>query len=183
MYAFALLAAFFCASVWASDGERLQTESTPRDIHLENGVDVRLASQSAGTFYGDHAILEQGSARIGNFGGGYTVIARQLQIEAEDPGAQAVIRLGSKTVDIASLGGALNVTGGALSTRIGSGSKMSFQQSGAAPADQTQPAQTAATTAKHGPSEKKTLLWVIGITAAAALAIGLTAAAQGKSPF
>jgi hypothetical protein len=33
------------------------------------------------------------------------------------------------------------------------------------------------------PSDQKTFLWVIGITAVAALAIGLTAAAQGKSPF
>lgn len=32
-------------------------------------------------------------------------------------------------------------------------------------------------------SDRKTLYWVIGITAGAALAIGLTAAAQGKSPF
>jgi hypothetical protein len=33
------------------------------------------------------------------------------------------------------------------------------------------------------PSDTKVFLWVIGITAVAALAIGLTAAAQGKSPF
>jgi hypothetical protein len=36
---------------------------------------------------------------------------------------------------------------------------------------------------KKAHSDRKTLYWVIGITAGAALAIGLTAAAQGKSPF
>lgn len=37
--------------------------------------------------------------------------------------------------------------------------------------------------AKKAHSDRKTLYWVIGITAGAALAIGLTAATQGKSPF
>ena len=36
---------------------------------------------------------------------------------------------------------------------------------------------------KKAHSDRKTLYWVIRITAGAALAIGLTAAAQGKSPF
>src|SRR6185312_15160564 len=39
------------------------------------------------------------------------------------------------------------------------------------------------TSPKKAHSDRKTLYWVIGITAGAALAIGLTAAAQGKSPF
>ncbi len=42
---------------------------------------------------------------------------------------------------------------------------------------------TVASTPKKAHSDRKTLYWVIGITAGAALAIGLTAAAQGKSPF
>lgn len=44
-----------------------------------------------------------------------------------------------------------------------------------------QSASTPSTKKAH--SDRKTLYWVIGITAGAALAIGLTAAAQGKSPF
>jgi hypothetical protein len=49
--------------------------------------------------------------------------------------------------------------------------KMAYRQNGGA------------TTSKKVHSDRKTLYWVIGITAGAALAIGLTAAAQGKSPF
>ena len=70
-------------------------------------------------------------------------------------------------------------TGGELSARITAASKASFQNSGAAPG------QTGATPARKSKkrSETKTFLWVIGGIATAALAIGLTAAAQGKSPF
>ncbi len=62
---------------------------------------------------------------------------------------------------------------------------MSFQQSSANPADQTTTgaAPAPAPSPKKMPSDEKTFLWAIGISAVAALAIGLTAAAQGKSPF
>jgi hypothetical protein len=65
------------------------------------------------------------------------------------------------------------------SAPIAAGTNASFQNSGAAPG------QTGATPARKTKkrSETKTFLWVMGGIAAAALAIGLTAAAQGKSPF
>jgi len=70
-------------------------------------------------------------------------------------------------------------SGDVLSARITAASKASFQNSGAAPG------QTGAAPARKTKkrSETKTFLWVMGGIAAAALAIGLTAAAQGKSPF
>jgi hypothetical protein len=68
-----------------------------------------------------------------------------------------------------------------LSGPIAGGTNASFQNSGASPG------QTGATPAPARKSKKrsetKTFLWVMGGVAAAALAIGLTAAAQGKSPF
>lgn len=54
---------------------------------------------------------------------------------------------------------------------VTAGTKMAFRQN------------PGATSSKKVHSDRKTLYWVIGITAGAALAIGLTAAAQGKSPF
>ena len=89
---------------------------------------------------------------------------------------------------MASVGGAINVMDGGVLTRVAAGTKMSFQQSGASPTGQASPSATGANPApapaqKKMPGDKRTFLWVIGITAAAALAVGLTAAAQGKSPF
>ena len=37
------------------DGARLETTSSPSEVHLQNGADVRLSSKSSGTVYTDHA--------------------------------------------------------------------------------------------------------------------------------
>jgi len=166
-----------------ADGSRLQTTTAPSDVHLAGGGDVRLATRSAGTFFADHVSLDQGALKVGSFNG-LTVNARQLQIAGEDANAQAVVRINRKTVEVASVGGAVNVMDSGMLTRVAAGTKMSFQQTGATPTDQ----QTATTGAAPAPTSKlpsdtKTFMWVIGLTAVAALAIGLTAAAQGKSPF
>lgn len=140
------------------------------DIHLDNGVSVHMAPRSAGSIFSDHAILEEGAARFSNFAS-YPVQAAQLQIESETPGTDAVVRVADKTIEVASLGGSLKVMDSGMLTRVASGTRMSFQKSGASPA------------ANKSSHETKVWLWVIGGIAAAALAIGLTAAAQGKSPF
>jgi hypothetical protein len=166
-------------SINLSDGAKLQTTTAPSDVRLQSGAQVRLATRSEGTFFADHVSLDKGAVRVGSFSG-LTVNASQLQIVSDDPNAQAVIRMNKKTIEIASIGGAVNVTDSGLMTRVAAGTKMSFQ-SGASPA----PASTtgAAPSPSKLPGDQKTFLWVIGITAVAALAIGLTAAAQGKSPF
>jgi ferric-dicitrate binding protein FerR (iron transport regulator) len=158
-----------------TEGAQLETAASPSDVNLENGVSVRLSPRSAGTVFSDHLVLEQGSLRVGHFNR-YTVDAGQLQIQATDAGAEAVVRMTNKTVEVASVGGNLNVTnGGAMLTRIVSGTRVSFQQGGPPPPG----------TSRHKmlPSDQHIMVWMIGITAVAALAIGLTAAAQGKSPF
>jgi hypothetical protein len=169
-----------------SDGSSLETTTTPTEIHLAIGADVRLATRSAGTFYADHVQLNQGALRVSNFGG-LKVNASQLEIGSDDPGAQAVIRFKRNNIEIASVGGAVNVMDSGMLTRVAAGTKMSFQQSGAGTNPQAQPANTGAATAapKTGkmPGDEKTFIWVIGITAVAALVVGLTAAKQGKSPF
>ena len=165
-----------------ADGSHLQTTTAPSDVHLAGGAQVRLATRSEGTFFSDHVLLDEGALRVGNFSG-LTVSARQLQIAGDDAGAQAVVRITKKTVEIASVGGAVNVMDGGMLTRVAAGTKMSFQ-SGATPADQTTNTGAASAPApKKLPSDTKTFMWVIGITSVAALVIGLTAAAQGKSPF
>jgi hypothetical protein len=185
-----LTAAVFCAgscfgaspaigtaggSAAITEGTQLETAAAPSDISLENGVNLRLSPRSTGTVFSDHIVLEEGSLRVGNFNG-YAVDAGQFQIQARDPGAQAVVRMTSKTVEVASVGGGLNVTdGGAMLTRVVSGTRVSFQTGGG----------QGNTTSRHKmlPSDEHIMLWMIVVTGAAALAIGLTAAAQGKSPF
>lgn len=160
-------------SVVCLSAETFSTENTTSDVHLENGVAVHLAPHSNGAIYSDHAVLEEGAAHVSNFSG-YKVQAGGLQIEAETPNTQAAIRVQGNFIEIASLGGNLAVSaGGVPLTRVAAGSRLSFQNSGA----------TGASPAKRPHSEVRTWTWVIVGIAAAALAIGLTAAAQGKSPF
>jgi hypothetical protein len=156
--------------VW--NGTAVESGSSANTISLDTGVSVRFAPESRGTVFSDRVVLDGGSVRVGNFGN-YTVDARQLQIQAADPSAQAVVRMGKKTVDVASIGGNLNVSdGGAMLTRVVSGTRVSFKNGGG---------QTSSK--KALPSDTNIMLWMIVATATAAVAIGATAAAQGKSPF
>ncbi|HEX4168084.1 MAG TPA: hypothetical protein VHZ55_21675 [Bryobacteraceae bacterium] len=158
-----------------TDGAALTTASTPSDIHLASGVDVRLSPRSHGVIYSDHVVLDNGSVRVGHFPG-YAVTAGQFQIQSDSPATQAVVRINAATVEVASLSGDVRVSdGGAMLTRVIAGTRVSFQQSGASTG--------ASVPYKKLPSDRHVMYWIIGITAAAALAIGLTAAAQGKSPF
>jgi ferric-dicitrate binding protein FerR (iron transport regulator) len=167
------LTAFILAAIvpccWADSP--IQTEGAAREVVLANGVSLRLEARSVGTIYSDHAVIEQGAARVSHFGG-YQVQAGDLLIEAETPASQAVIRWEKDSVEVASLGGPVRVSdGGVMLTRVTAGSRAAFQATGATPG------------AKKRPSETKVFVWVIVAISAAALAIGLTAAAQGKSPF
>ncbi len=169
------------------DGTQLRTTVAPGDVHLESGVDVRLATRSAGTVFGDHMVLREGAVRVSNFDS-YPVQVQDLQVQADGPGSAAIVRVTAKTIEVASLGGTVNVTdGGAMLTRVAAGTKMSFQnqtnppnpgQTGAAPAT------TGAAPAEKGPmSDKKAILWAAGVCAVGAIVVGSIAAAQGKSPF
>ena len=161
-----------------ANGSALTTENGTRDVRLENGAAVHLAARSSGKIFADHAVLDRGAVQVTSFAG-YPVQAGQLRIESETPEAQAVIRMQPGSVEVASIGGPVKVTdGGAMLTRVMAGSRMSFQNTGA-----TAVAQTGAAAGKKPRSEAKTWAWVIVGVSAAALAIGLTAAAQGKSPF
>ena len=160
-----------------TEGMQLETAAAASDVCLQNGVSLRLFPKSEGMVFSDHVVLEDGSLRAGHFNG-YTIHAGDLQIQASETTTQAVVRMMNKTIEVASVGGNLNVTdGGAMLTRVASGTRMAFQQ----PIASAQTGQTPAH--KKLPSEEHVMLWLIVATGAAALAIGLTAAAQGKSPF
>jgi ferric-dicitrate binding protein FerR (iron transport regulator) len=172
------------------DGTELRTTTSPGDVRLRNGTDVRLATRSAGTIYNDYVVLREGAIRVTSFDS-YTVKASQLEIEADNPAAQAVIRMAGKKIEIAALGGSVRVTdGGAMLTRVAAGTKAFFQNTGSNPGQTgatpgQPPAQTGAAPAPEaGPvSDRKVILWTAGICAVGAAIVGGIAASQGKNPF
>jgi hypothetical protein len=168
-----------CFAASPTIGEAFNTHNSSSEIQLDSGVAVHLSARSTGTIFNDHAILEQGALRLSNFPG-YKVQAGPLQIESQSSEAQATIHVDRDSVEIASAGGDLRISnGGVMLTRLSAGTRMFFQNTGAT----QQPGQTGASPGKLTTSGMKTWAMVVVGVAAAALAIGLTAAAQGKNPF
>ena len=60
-----------------SDGSVVQTAETASDVRLEGGAALHLAARSSGAVFSDHAVLEQGAARVSHFVG-YAVQARDV---------------------------------------------------------------------------------------------------------
>ncbi len=169
------LAALLCTSFLsaAPGATELRTDGSPRSVELASGVTLQVAPRSTGTLFSDHVVLDSGALRIGHFDR-FAVDVRELQLKAQDAATQAVVRLNGDAVEVASVGGPVDVlAGSAMLARVVAGSRMSFRQSGASPGARP----------RHRSSDKHIMLWMIGGTAAAALVIGVTAAAQGKSPF
>lgn len=166
-----------------ANGAELHTTVAPSDVHLENGVDVRLATRSTSTLYQDRVVLKDGALRVNHFDQ-YPVQAGGLTIQADSFNTEAIIRTTGKSIEIASIGGTVRVSDtGAMMTRVTAGMKLAFQNTGASPNAQT-PAVTGAAPAEKGPwSDKKILLTTAGVCAVGAIVVGSIAAAQGKSPF
>jgi ferric-dicitrate binding protein FerR (iron transport regulator) len=173
-----------------ANGARLHTTVSPTDIQLENGVVIRLATRSTTMLFGDRLILDNGALRMNHFDG-YPVQAGGLTIRAEGFDTEAIVRATPKTIEVAALGGAVRVSDpGSAMTLVAPGTKMAFQNSGAAAGGQNPqtPTQTGAAPAQtqpqNGPlSDKKAILWAAGICAVGAIVVGSIAAAEGKSPF
>ena len=204
--AFSLDNAQVSGEVNLADGAELRTTTAPSDVRLQNETRLRLATRSAGAIFADRVVLQSGALRVSNFDN-YPVEARHLHILADAPGTEAIVRMTEKTVEVASLGGAVRVTdGGAMLTRVAAGTRMSFrdggqntgassgtpgsnkgnngQNTGANPGQSGATAQTGAAPAEKGPiSDKKAILWAAGICAVGAIVVGSIAASQGKSPF
>ncbi len=182
--AFTIDGASVVGPIDVADGAELHTTVAPSDVHLENGVDVRLATRSAAALYEDRVILREGAVRLNHFDN-YPVQVGGLTVQADTSGTEAIIRATPKSIEIASIGGTVRVSdAGALMTRVFAGTKMTFQNSGANSGQTAQPAQTGAAPAEKGPlSDKKAILWAAGICAVGAIVVGSIAAAQGKSPF
>ncbi len=172
-----------------ADGSSLRTTTAPSDIRLAGGTQLLLATRSAGTVYTDHVSLNEGALRVSNFAE-YPVATRSLEISADTPQAEAIIRMSGNRVEVASLGGTVRVTdGGAMLTRVAAGTRMAFDdQATTPPQDQTQgKTQTGAAKPKNrggmSDADRNALLWSIVAIAGTAAVLGIIAGVEGKSPF
>jgi hypothetical protein len=110
------------------DGSQINTGATTSQIFLQGGPSVLLATNTGATVYTDHLVLTQGSLRVDNMNR-YDVQALGYRVAADDPNAQAAIRLRDGAVEVASMSGAVRVfdPSGAMLTRVGAGTASSFK--------------------------------------------------------
>lgn len=170
------------------EGAQLATTTSPSEVRLESGTQLRLATRSSGAVYGDRMVLNRGAVWVAKFAD-YPVQTRNLTINGGSDDAQAIVRLNGNTVEVASLGGTVMVSdGGAAMTRVAAGTRMNFavEDAGQAAAQPQTQTQTGANPNPPPPQPAKdthTLFWTLVVVSAAAIVIGSIAAAQGKSPF
>jgi hypothetical protein len=110
------------------DGSQIRTGLTSSRVYLQGGAALTLGTNSTGTFYKDHLLLEEGAIRLNSMLH-YGVQAGPYRVLSAQPASEAIVRLTADSIEVAALRGTVDVYNhrGALLTRIGAGSASSFQ--------------------------------------------------------
>jgi hypothetical protein len=117
------------------DGNVIETNISSSQLRLNNGVSLRLAAESRARVYASRLVLEKGIGQLESTN--YRIEAASLQIEANQPGATARVKVtGPAHIVVAARDGEVRVSNsdGVLIARLDSGREMAFepQESGAA---------------------------------------------------
>jgi hypothetical protein len=110
------------------DGSVVETDQASAELRMEKGVRITLSTNSRGTLYHDHLVLEQGESEMTG-AGSFQVDAKDLRVMANGPDARAVVslRLGDR-VEVAAISGSFGVLSdkGVLLARVTPGQPLSF---------------------------------------------------------
>src|SRR5580704_10532335 len=87
------------------NGSKLETQSAGSQVRLNDGAQLRLASDSRGTVFSDHVDLQKGSASIK----GYSATANGLNVRADGKASAAISVRDKGEVQIAALTGNVHV--------------------------------------------------------------------------
>jgi len=117
--------------VWGTatlfDGNLIETGISASHLQLQNGVSMRLASDSRARVYQSRLVLEKGIGQLESLN--YRIEAASLRVTAE-PGAIARVQLaGPNRVIVAARNGSVHVSNneGVLVAALASGREMSFE--------------------------------------------------------
>jgi hypothetical protein len=111
------------------EGAVVETRAASSSTELSTGAKVSLASESKGTFFGDHMILERGEGQLEK-AAGFRLEARGLTIRPETGNASARVALaGGALVRVSALAGSFRVLNskGVLVANLPAGKAMSFE--------------------------------------------------------
>ena len=92
------------------DGTVVETGAATTAVRLDKGVEVKLATDSRGTFYRDRLVLEKGATEIVR-PGSFRLEARHLNVVPDSSDARGVVSMkDERTVEVSALSGALRVS-------------------------------------------------------------------------
>lgn len=125
------------------NGTVVETGQNSVALRLDNDVEVKLATDTQGTLYRDHIVLQHGSTEL-KTSSPFQVEAHGLRVTAVQPNSTGTVSMGEQnTVEVAALTGAFRVTNsrGFVLAKIKPGSAVSFGASQAAPVRSANPVQ------------------------------------------
>jgi hypothetical protein len=92
------------------DGSVVETDQATADLQLNKGTEIRLATNSRGTLYRDHLVLQQGSSELSS-SSAFQLEAKGLHVKASEPNSRGVVSLRSNnTIEVAALSGSFGIT-------------------------------------------------------------------------
>jgi hypothetical protein len=94
------------------DGSVVETRQATADLHLNKGAEITLSSDSRGTLYSDHIVLQQGESELAA-SSSFQLEANGLRVTPNEPNSRGTVAVkAGNTVEVASLNGSFGVTNG-----------------------------------------------------------------------
>jgi len=92
------------------DGSVVQTGVASVDVRMPKGVQIMLASDSQGTVYHDHLVLQSGASTMTS-SGSFSLEAKGLKVTSTSPNSHGIVSLRTNgNVEVAALTGTFEVT-------------------------------------------------------------------------
>jgi len=110
------------------NGSVVETGAATADLRLEKGTAIIMSTNSRGTLYSDHLVLEQGKSQF-TASKAFHLEADSLHVTTNGSTSQGIVSLApGNTVEVAALSGAFSVTNdhGVLLANVTPGRTMSF---------------------------------------------------------
>jgi len=110
------------------NGSVVETGTATADLHMGKGATITMSTNSRGTLYSDHLVLQQGQSEL-TAPKAFHLEVEGLRVAANEPNSQGVISLNAgNTVQVSALSGTFSVTNdhGSTLASISPGRAMTF---------------------------------------------------------